>query len=296
MCKECWDKKQELYKKVIAKIKSVAMMQKSLSEGSNPYIRKTDYEIQERANKKVMKEYFKSIEERFADRYEATTSGVSFLVRALSKLWWKFIKKNRELGMEEMLATVEGLIDPEEFREIVETQFGGNTVNFMSGELNYWMDKAGVNMIGATGVSQIVTDNLSVYYRTWSWTFADKINAGIKDVVIFWMQDGKSTADIAKEIQKRLKWFTKKRAEMISRTESTRVAGEVAHDKYNQIGVEYYEILPAATACPICVAKAADNPYPMSDKSAVGSQHPRCRCTIIPLLEPRHMKVNSERF
>ncbi|RLI74020.1 hypothetical protein DRO97_06445 [Archaeoglobales archaeon] len=77
----------------------------------------------------------------------------------------------------------------------------------------------------------------------------------------------------------------KNRAEMIARTESVRVFNYAALTRYNNVGIKKWRWLAAMDerTCQICMerhGKVFSNPSDLPPHST----HPRCRCTIIPML------------
>lgn len=75
------------------------------------------------------------------------------------------------------------------------------------------------------------------------------------------------------------------RAEMIAHTETARAMTAASMDVYQQSGIREWDLLPAAGACPTCLAVAAANPHPVSDQSDTPPVHPRCRCAASPHVE-----------
>ena len=72
------------------------------------------------------------------------------------------------------------------------------------------------------------------------------------------------------------------RAEMIAHTETARAQSAASLDIYRQSGIAEWDLLPAAGACPVCLAVAAANPHPVTDASDSPPVHPRCRCAASP--------------
>ena len=72
------------------------------------------------------------------------------------------------------------------------------------------------------------------------------------------------------------------RAEMIAHTETARAQTAASLDIYQRSGVSEWDLLPAAGACPTCLAVAAANPHPVTDSSDSPPIHPRCRCAASP--------------
>ena len=70
------------------------------------------------------------------------------------------------------------------------------------------------------------------------------------------------------------------RATTIARTELLRARHLAAQEQYERFGVELVEPILAPTACPECVAIAADAPYRVSEISGIWPVHPQCRCSV----------------
>jgi len=70
------------------------------------------------------------------------------------------------------------------------------------------------------------------------------------------------------------------RATTIARTETLRARHLAAQEQYQRFGVELVEPILAPTACPECVAIAADAPYRVDNISGVWPVHPSCRCSV----------------
>lgn len=72
------------------------------------------------------------------------------------------------------------------------------------------------------------------------------------------------------------------RAEMIAHTESARTLSIASASQYRAAGVQWWDWVVSAGACPTCLDKEAQNPHPMSDRD-LPPGHPRCRCAMAPV-------------
>lgn len=75
------------------------------------------------------------------------------------------------------------------------------------------------------------------------------------------------------------------RSMMISRTESNRAMTYAAIDTFQRDGIEMFDLLTEAGACPICEAVKAANPHPITDIADQAPLHPNCRCSVSPSFE-----------
>lgn len=77
------------------------------------------------------------------------------------------------------------------------------------------------------------------------------------------------------------KFSAKTRAEMIARTEKTRVVNNAKWNGFNENNVEWVDIVTMGDdrVCNICLELEANNPYRI-DQVELPPFHPRCRCTI----------------
>lgn len=79
----------------------------------------------------------------------------------------------------------------------------------------------------------------------------------------------------------------KGRAEMIARTESLEALNRGAYDNYRNRGYKKYRVITAGAddrRCDDCGEKESME-YPIEDTFHIPPFHPRCRCTIVPVIE-----------
>ena len=83
--------------------------------------------------------------------------------------------------------------------------------------------------------------------------------------------------------------FSDSRAETIARTETAMAHGDASLKAYSSNGYEGKQWLVDGDPCPTCVANAGDGPISLTAAFSSGDMtvpaHPRCMCTIIPVVE-----------
>jgi len=283
MCEKCNDLKERIWEGVKTLSNSLDV-HKSFSEWTNPFVdyKKFDKKIEEWY--KILNKYFMWKSKKFRERYDNEADWVWFLWRSLINLW---IKKaaTRELNYEEIVAISNSIFDKSEFYEVVHSYYWEELPEWFLKEIKWWMIDEWIEQASTIiWINQQAQYNLNDYFYKWSWWYMSKIQQKLEDIVLYWFQDWKSTYDISKEIIKQIEWIAVNNARMIAQTESIRVSSEISIWVYKDIWVTYYEILPALTACPICQQAASLNPYKINDRSWMAPKHPRCRCSVIPVL------------
>ena len=121
-----------------------------------------------------------------------------------------------------------------------------------------------------------VIEALNAYEFNLAESTAVQVDRSLKDVVSNGIASGKSTDDISRDIRAKFKTLKKSKATVIARTETIRASSEGAKTTYINAGLDTVAVLPALTACPICMAKASENPYKVDDASAYAPFHPNC--------------------
>lgn len=109
----------------------------------------------------------------------------------------------------------------------------------------------------------------------------------LKDIIRNGLAQGHSNQRIRDTITGTYRNLTDSRAFMIARTETIRASAEGSKIAYLHAGIEMVDVLPAIDACPICVDIASGNPYKVNDVRAYAPFHPRCRCSVVPIVAGR---------
>lgn len=97
--------------------------------------------------------------------------------------------------------------------------------------------------------------------------------------------DGQHPRDVARHLRDRfdvhdVDW------ERLAISEVAAAQSQGKQDEYRAQGIERYEIVNGGGACPLCAELAASGPYPVgSGPLPSRDTHPRCRCTIVAVVE-----------
>lgn len=117
---------------------------------------------------------------------------------------------------------------------------------------------------------------------------SQSMGSQIATVITGMMLHEESTEDIAKAISGLL--ARPDRAHMVAVTETTRALTTAAYWIYGAWGVEQVEFLATddRLVCPLCIENEEQGPIPITDRFLNGAPpvHPRCRCAVLPALEP----------
>lgn len=281
MCNKCDETKDKLSDRL--KTLDKTWIVKSFSENTNPFISATFVSNGIEKNRKEIKKFFTKQAEVFQKRYDNLKNGTvfnSFLIK-------NFNKSENPVTEEDLLTIANTTFDQDEFYNLLVQIFWEDFADEYSEKLSEWLEDfwvAEVIPIVHT-VSAEKKQRMRNIYSNFSDTLMKKATAILKDTIVFWIEDWLSIPKIVKELTWKIKWLWKKRAEVIARTETIRVSAMVSQDKYNQMWIEKYEILPATNCCPVCRKKADKNPYKMDDNIAIPPVHPNCRCSIIPVID-----------
>lgn len=126
------------------------------------------------------------------------------------------------------------------------------------------------------------TDNKSFSQRVWDNVndLIETLNEGLVDCVI----TGRKTSQLKKVLQERFK-VSYSRADSIVRTEMSHIQNTAAQKRYEDYGLKEFEVWADKDErlCEVC-GKLHKKRYPMGAASPV-PVHPRCRCSIIPVVE-----------
>lgn len=97
--------------------------------------------------------------------------------------------------------------------------------------------------------------------------------------------DGQNPEDVARTLRQRfgahdVDW------ERIARSEISAASGRGKLDQYAALGIEQYDWVTSASACPICVGLAAGGPYTVgAGPEIMTDSHPHCLCTVVARVE-----------
>ena len=93
------------------------------------------------------------------------------------------------------------------------------------------------------------------------------------------LEEGLPSATIGRNIEDQVTG----NAEMIAVTEAARATSAASQDTYSENGIEQFNWLAEDSACPACRDNADGGPYDVGG-DPVQPEHPRCRCTYLPVI------------
>jgi len=119
-----------------------------------------------------------------------------------------------------------------------------------------------------------------------SLTLAKSINKttleALRNELSLGFEAGESIQQLTKRIESYFTENAKKRAEMVSRTETIAASNEGALHRYELEGVGKSEFYPSPDACEECLPLAGE--YITKDSHNMIPVHPNCRCTFLPVV------------
>ena len=245
----------------------------------NPYI---DKDAMERRVKKYEKEWSKL----FNNQKKRFKKAMRQAQWKDSPDWFNFFAK-KELDEIEREEVVKQVFNEEEIAELYDRLF-------VQYEMEHWFKETKEKVASKIWVkvdtkTEVVPTRAVESYRNFglhlSKSVSDNETRKVQDIIIYWMEWGKSTRDIAKEIINKFDYYSTKEANRIARTETIRASTKWSMAAYQDLWVTHYEILPSLDACPICLQVADWNPYKVEDNAGQAPIHPNCRCTVIPVLD-----------
>jgi SPP1 gp7 family putative phage head morphogenesis protein len=125
-------------------------------------------------------------------------------------------------------------------------------------------------------------DGKSWSTRIWDNTadLAETLNEKLIECVV----GGKKTSDLKKALMERFH-VSFGRADALARTELAHIQTQAARQRYEDTGIEYVEIWADKDErrCEVC-GKLHQKRYPVGAQIPIPA-HPRCRCTIVPVVE-----------
>ncbi len=229
-------------------------------------------------NQSKLAKVFKQWEKRFNENYKEARSA-SFSLLAFFK--------QEDLSLEEWqkVVAVGTITSPQEMNEVL-IGFVGEEVVISANEISENIfNLQGIVTESITEPPRDVMDFLEIYEFNLSESTASQVDQRLKNIVVNGIANGDSTPEIARQIRSSFKTLESSKAQLIARTETIRASAEGSKTAYRRAGIAQVALLPAVTACPICMAIAAENPYSTDDNTVYPPIHPNCRCTVIPVFD-----------
>ena len=125
-------------------------------------------------------------------------------------------------------------------------------------------------------------DGKSWSARIWENTadLAETLNEKLIECVV----GGKKTSELKKALMERFS-VSYSRADALARTELAHIQTQAAKQRYEDTGIERVQIWadPDERTCEVC-GKLHKKIYPVGARIPIPA-HPRCRCTIVPVVE-----------
>ena len=132
----------------------------------------------------------------------------------------------------------------------------------------------------------LIFDSLKQYNYNLLTDLSKDVCVTLRDVLYDGIKDGLNIGELTdllltNGLKGKGKFDAKTRAEMIARTEKTRLINQSKWNTFKQNGVEWVEIVTRrdARVCSYCLELEANNPYRI-DQVLLPPFHPRCRCVI----------------
>jgi len=123
-------------------------------------------------------------------------------------------------------------------------------------------------------------ENNTLIAKRLSREIAEAVNREIMEAIM-----RRESVEQARERVRRVFTREKWRAETIARTELIRAATEGRLRAYRKGGLKKvnWVVAPDERTCPVCLANAAENPWPIEKAMGKIPAHPNCRCTFVPV-------------
>lgn len=132
----------------------------------------------------------------------------------------------------------------------------------------------------------LIFDSLKQYNYNLLTDLSKDVCVTLRDVLYDGIKDGLNIGELTdllltNGLKGKGKFNASTRAEMIARTEKTRLINQSKWNTFKQNGVEWVEIVTCndSRVCSFCLEIEANNPY-MIDQVELPPFHPRCRCRI----------------
>ena len=163
-------------------------------------------------------------------------------------------------------------------------------------ELNFFDVYYSINIEGLSAfstidkslVSQLINQIWVADGKSWSqriWENTERLAETLNEQLISCVTTGKKTSDLKKMLQERFN-VSYSAADSLVRTEMAHIQTQAAKQRYTDYGIEQVEIWadPDERTCEVC-GELHTKKYPVGAAVPIPA-HPRCRCCIVPVVEP----------
>lgn len=143
------------------------------------------------------------------------------------------------------------------------------------------------SMIDNAMVHQMINSIWCADGKSWSqriWENNDLLMATLNDELIHCVAAGKKTTELKQLLQNRFN-VSYGRADALVRTEIAHIQTQAAQKRYEDYGIKEVQVWADEDErrCPVC-GKLHEKKYPIGAAMPIPA-HPRCRCTIVPVVE-----------
>lgn len=141
--------------------------------------------------------------------------------------------------------------------------------------------------ISTQGAQQMIKQVWAADGKSWSeriWDNTADLAETLNEKLIECVVGGKKTSDLKKALMERFN-VSYNNADMLARTELAHIQTQAARQRYEDTGIERVQIWADKDErrCEVC-AKLHKKIYPVGAQMPIPA-HPRCRCTIIPVVD-----------
>ena len=146
---------------------------------------------------------------------------------------------------------------------------------------------AAFTQVSKRSVSQMINSIWCADGKSWSqriWENTELLAETLNEELIYCVATGRKTTDLKNLLQDRFN-VSYSRADALVRTEMTHIQTQAAQKRYEDYGIK--EVMVWADKderrCDVC-GELHEKKFPIGGKVPIPA-HPRCRCTIIPVVE-----------
>lgn len=143
------------------------------------------------------------------------------------------------------------------------------------------------------GAKQMINQVWCADGKSWSnrvWDNTDKLQQALNDNLINCVVSGKKTSQLKDILQEQFK-VSYNRADSLVKTEMAHIQTQAAQQRYKDAGITEFEVWADEDErrCDVC-GKLHEKRFSINARVPV-PVHPRCRCCIIPVVEPNNQLV-----
>lgn len=229
------------------------------------------------SSKKVLKEFAETYEKLLNTIEEGREPTPADLYK-LDKYWQMSASINEEL---QKLGVAQEAILSKQFLKEFEDIYRA---------ISFKEDRA-FSTIDREGMVKAINSIWCADGKTWSsrvWNNISQLNETLSDEFIHCVITGKKTSELKKQLQERFN-VSYSQADTLVRTEMAYIQTSAAAKRYQEYGLTHYEFLGREEHDIGCKCKQLNGEKFRYTEMVIGQNapplHPRCRCSIIPVVE-----------